>query len=289
LRHPEPAQVAVIASQAAQYSALSEFQIEAQRKAVRALAYYAHLTPYIVYENQIDKMGSPKLAILPSAQALTEKAWQQLLKYVEGGGNLMITGAVDRDEHWQRVNRARELIADAQVAPLTYHNAEVSPADMASRRPRDAALPSKGEGLTFNQEAQTWLESLRFEGGRSAGEREIRHGRGTVLWIREPAELADGDVAIQGLYAAANQFGLQPLFGKALPGTMSLPAGVMVYPVALTDAMLYIFVSDREEDSKIDVSDRATGVSLTFLLPAQHAALALIGKEEKAVIARYGF
>lgn len=289
LRDPEPAQVAVIASQAAQYSALSEFQIEAQRKAVRALAYYPHLTPYIVYENQIDKMGSPKLAILPSAQALTEQAWQHLLNYVEGGGNLVITGPVDRDEHWQRVNRARQLIADAQAAPLTYRNAPIHPADMAPRQPVDAGLPSNPEALTFNQEAQTWLESLRFEGSRSAGQKEIRHGTGTVLWIAEPAELSDGDFAIQGLYSAANQFGLQPLFGKALPGTMSLPAGVMAYPIALSDSTLYVFVSDREEDSKIDVSDRTTGVPLTFVLPAEHAALALIGKKEKAVIAKYGF
>src|SRR5947199_4614491 len=60
LRNPQPAQVAVIASQAAQYSALADLQIEAQRKAVRSLAYYDHITPYIIYENQIERMGSPK-------------------------------------------------------------------------------------------------------------------------------------------------------------------------------------------------------------------------------------
>src|SRR5207245_1998736 len=110
LHNPQQAQVAIVGSQAAQYSALGDSQIEAQRKSARALAYYARLTPYLIYENQIEKMGSPKLAILPSAQSLTEKAWQALLKYVEGGGNLLITGPVDRDEHWQRTNRAAELI-----------------------------------------------------------------------------------------------------------------------------------------------------------------------------------
>ncbi|HEX6803840.1 MAG TPA: beta-galactosidase [Terriglobales bacterium] len=278
LRNPEQAQVAVIASQAAQYSALSEFQIEAQRKAVRALAYYAHLTPYMVYENQIEKMGTPKLAILPSPQALTEQAWQQLLKYVEAGGNLMITGPVDRDEHWQKVARAQEFIPDAQTVPLTYHNAQIDPL----RRPVQAAL-------TFNQDAQSWLESLQFEDSRSPSQREIQHGNGTVLWIAEPAELSDGDFPARSLYsAAAKQFGVQPLFG-ALMGAMSLPAGVMAYPIPLNDAILYVFVSDRREDAKVDVTDRFTGVSLTFVLPAQHAALALIGKTEKAIIAKYGF
>ena len=284
LRNPEQAEVAVIASQAAQYSALAEFQIEAQRKAVRALAYYIHLTPYIVYENQIDKMGSPKLAILPSAQALTEKAWQQLLTYVEGGGHLVITGPVDRDEHWQRVNRTRELIPDAQATPLTYHHAQIHSPEIGQRQPteeRQTELP-----LTFNQEAQTWLESLHFEDSRSPSQREITHGTGTIVWIREPAELSDGDFAIPRLYPT---FGLQPKFGSARLGTMSLPAGVMAYPIALNDSTLYVFVSDCEEDSKIDIGDQATGVPLTFVLPAQHAALALIGNQEKAVIAKYGF
>src|SRR2546430_8024350 len=159
LRNPQPAQVAVIASQAAQYSAVGDMQIEAQRKPVRALAYSDCLTPYLIYENQIEKIGSPKLAILPSAQALGEDAWQQLLKYVENGGNLLITGPVDRDEHWQRINRAAELIPGAHAAPLTYHNATVVPADQA---PMPALTRLNSSPLSFDLQAQSWLEGLRF-------------------------------------------------------------------------------------------------------------------------------
>ena len=57
--------------------------------------------------------GPPKLAILPSPQALTETAWQALLEYVDDGGNLLITGSVDRDEHWRIVGRAANLKVDA--------------------------------------------------------------------------------------------------------------------------------------------------------------------------------
>jgi hypothetical protein len=52
---------------------------------------------------------------------------------------------------------------------------------------------------------------------------------------------------------------------------------------------LYIFVSDYASDSQIDVRDKSTGTRMTFTLPAEHAALALIGKKEKSVIAKYGF
>ena len=43
------------------------------------------------------------------------------------------------------------------------------------------------------------------------------------------------------------------------------------------------------EDAAVDLHDAITGTRLTLKLPAQHAAMALIGKQEKAVIARYGF
>jgi hypothetical protein len=63
----------------------------------------------------------------------------------------------------------------------------------------------------------------------------------------------------------------------------------LIYPVQLDDSILYIMISDSAEDSALDVRDKATGARLTLTLPAEHAALALIGRKEKAVIAKYGF
>ena len=270
LHNPQPAQVAVIASQAAQYSALADLQIEAQRKAVRALAYYDHLTPYIVYENQIDKMGSPKLAILPSAQALTEKAWRALLKYVDGGGNLLITGPVDRDEHWQRVNRAGELIPGAEAQPLTFHNALQSLSEITQ-----FMIP-----LSFDLQAQSWLETVNL----GAAYREVNHGKGKLFWTAYPVELAQGDNGAESLYSyVAGRVGLLPQFGP--PAAMA--PGVMVYPLSLEDSILYVIVSDNAEDQKIDLRDRETGVHVALNLPAERAALVLIGKKEKAVIGSY--
>ena len=278
LRKPQPAQVAIIASQAAQYSALADAQIEAQRKSARALAYYSRLTPYLIYENQIEKMESPKLAILPSAQALTEKAWQALMKYVEAGGNLLITGPVDRDEHWRRVNRATELIPGAHTVPLTYHNASVFPEDAS---PMPALHRLYASPLSFDLQAQSWLEALRLGNASFA---ELNRGTGHIFWAAEPVELAQNSDAAGNLYSyVAARIGIQPQFDLLAP----LSPGVMVYPMALEDSVVYIIVSDNAEDSKIDVRDKSTGVRMTLTLPAEHASLALIGKKEKAVIASY--
>ncbi len=280
LRNPQPAQVAVIASQAAQYSAIGDMQIEAQRKSIRALAYYDRLTPYLVYENQIDKMGSPKLAILSSAQALGEDAWQQLLKYVDGGGNLLITGPVDRNEHWQKVDRAGQLLPGAYSIPLTYHNAVVEPQDAS---PAANLQRLRNSPLSFDLQAQGSLDALRF---REASFTEISHGQGRIFWAAEPIELAAGDRATADIYSyVAGRVGMQPQFELATP----LSPGVMVYPITLEDAILYVFVSDNAENASIDLRDNATGVRISLKLPAEHAAIAVVGKKENAVTAKYGF
>ena len=289
LRNPQPAQVAVIASQTAQYSAIADFQIEAQRKAVQALAYYDHVSPYIVYENQIENMGSPKLAILSSAQALTEKAWQELLKYVAAGGRLLITGPVDRDEHWRAVNRVAELIPGSSVHPLTFQNGLITHQGDVWRQNLVALLDLKIP-LVFHQQAQSWLESLVFNGtgGTNRGQNfsVVQHGKGYISWVAYPVELAEGEDAAAQLYSVVLEKDreFRPHYEHR-----NLSPGIMVYPIVLEDSILYVMASDDATPSDIDLTDKETGVHITLKLPAEHAALALIGKKEKVVIAKYGF
>jgi hypothetical protein len=271
LRDPQPPSIAILTSQAAQYSVLAEFQLAAQQRAVRALAYDVHLPAYMVAENQIEKLGSPKLAILPCPQALSETAWRALLQYVDAGGNLLITGPVDRDEHWQIVHRAADLGLPAQVEPLTYHDATVRLGDRSLR-------------LAFDQQDQSWLDSLRFEDGATL--KEISHGKGRIFWTSYPVELSEDLHPASDLYAyIANRLNIKPMFTQQSP----LPPAVLVFPTVLSDSVLYVLVSDSANDATISLRDQSTGVPLAFSLPAEHAAIAVIGKKEKKVVAKYGF
>jgi hypothetical protein len=271
LRDPQLPSVAIITSQAAQYSVLSDLQLEAQRRSVRALAYLSHLTAYVVAENQIERMGSPKLAILPSAQALGDAAWKVLLKYVDGGGNLLITGPVDRDEHWQSVPRCPDIGVSAHVEPLVYHNAEMRMGD-------------RKISLAFGPQQQNWLASLRFEDGATF--KEVPHGKGRIYWAGYPVELAEDLHSTSELYSyVAAHVGVAPLFSSQT----AIPSGVLVYPMVLRDSILYVLVSDDAEDAAINMRDQSTGVSLGLRLPAQHAAIAVISKEQRKIVAKYGF
>jgi hypothetical protein len=271
LRNPQPPSIAIVTSQASQFSVIGDLQLEAQRKAVRALAYYDRLTPSAIAENQIGKLGTPKLAILPSPQALAQTTWKALLAYVSGGGNLLVTGPLDRDEHWQLVPRAASTNLDAHAEPLTYRNAVIK-------------LSDRTISLSFDQQKQNLLDSLRFSDGSTL--KEAVYGKGRIFWVAYPVELAEGVQAAADLYTyVAGRVGLAPMFD--LPGQLS--PGVLIYPTVLDDSVLYVMISDGAEDSKIDLRDKTTGVRLTLPIPSQHAAIAVIGKKEKTVVSRYGF
>ena len=217
LRNPELPSVAVITSQAAQYSAIADLQLEAQRKSVRALAYDDRITPYAVAENQLDHLGNPKLAILPSPQALTDAGWHSLLNYVNGGGALLVTGPVGRDEHWRVTSRMADLKIDATVEPVTYHNAEI--------RLGDHSIP-----LSFDFQKQTWLDALRFSDGSTF--KEIPYGKGRVFWAAYPVELAEGSAATADLYQYVTaRVGVAPMFTAQVP----VPPGVLISPTLLED------------------------------------------------------
>jgi hypothetical protein len=271
LRDPLQPSIAVVTSQAAQFSVLGDLQLEAQRKSVRALAYGLHVAPYVIAENQISRLGSPRLAILPSPQALGEGAWQTLLKYVKDGGNLLITGPVSRDEHWQWRDRAQDLGLRAQTEPQNFRGASIR-------------LQDKIISLSFDQQKQFALEALRFPEGFTW--KEVSLGKGKVFWSAYPVELAEGLAPSTELYkSAAAALKIKPMFELQSP----LPESVLVYATELRDSILYILESETADDVAVDLRDALTGARLSLKLPAQHAAMVLIGKKDKDIIARYGF
>jgi Beta-galactosidase len=271
LRNPQLPQVAIVTSQAAQFSVFGDTQIEAQRKAVRALSYYARVPGYIIAENQIANLGSPKLVILPSPQALNQSTWQALLDYVNGGGNLLITGPLDRDEHWRVVSRAHDLGLAAEIEPLTYSAAEIR-------------LKDKAMLLSFDLQAQSSLESLRFKNGSSFT--EFARGKGRIFWASYPVELAQGLDPAASVYSyVLNAIGLTCPFDLRKP----LSPGVLIFPTVLQDSVLYVMVSDSAENAEVDFVDRVSHAHVSLRLPSQRAALALIRRSDGKVQARYGF
>jgi hypothetical protein len=190
---------------------------------------------------------------------------------VKSGGNLLITGPVSRDEHWQLRDRAEDLGLKTSIEPQSYRGAEIR-------------LPGKVIPLSYDQQKQFALEALRFSDGSTWN--EIAAGKGKIFWAAYSAELAEGLEPASAVYAyVSSSLRIKPTFDLLSP----LPPSVLVSATELQDAVLYVLESEDARDTAVDLRDALTGARLTLKLPAQHAALALIGKSEKAVIARYGF
>jgi hypothetical protein len=285
LQNPKLPEVAIVTSQAGQYSVQGELQVAAQRNAVRALAYGLHQPCYIIAENQIDKLGSPKLAILPSAQALRESTWQALLTYVKNGGNLLVTGPISRDEHFHLVDRYTPLGINATTEPLTFHEATLSTDTKLPNGPRVIFT----DRLSFDQQSQQLLEYLHFRDGSTSAAVSLQGGK--LYWFAYPMELAENYLLASGYYKTiADSLGIRPSFDvHQFPGAALDVKSVLIFPIELERAVLYVIESEYAADLDLMLHDIATEATLNVHLSAQHAALALIDKHSKKIVAKYGF
>ena len=266
-------EVTLVTSQALQYTGMNALAIDMQKHALRAIAYYDHTPVRMLPENRVAEIGNPKLVILPSPQALTDGAWQQLLRYVDEGGTMLVTGPVSRNEHWQPVDRAKTIGMDAKVLPLDVRQSTLT-------------LPGaqKSVQVTFPTTVQQApISVLQFADGKSL--ETINHGKGHILWAADPVEFSEGYQAAAALYSYALQFaGVKPAFQQIEP----LSPGVLAFPTVMQDAVLYSFSSESFQNQPVDLRDSITGAHIKFKMPAQHGAMLLLRRSDGAVLATYG-
>lgn len=266
-------EITIVTSQALLYTGMNGLAVSAQKKTVRALAYYDHSPARMLPENRLDELGHPKLVILPSAQALTTNAWQQLMDYVAAGGCLLVTGPVQRDEHWQPVDRLTSLGISATLFPLAIRQSSLLiPGD---QHPRELTFPGSVQ--------QAPLDTMRFSNGASV--LVVPQGLGKVIWARDPVELSEDYDSTAALYQYAQGIaGVAPAFRQIAP----LSPGVLAFPTILKNAVLYSFSSESAEDHTIDIEDATTKARITFVLRAQRGAMILLRRSDRSVITSYG-
>ena len=161
------------------------------------------------------------------------------------------------------------------ITPQQTEREGVIEAEFAARIHEELAVP---------QTCAAGFNSIRFDDGSSL--KEIPRGKGRIYWASYPVELSEDVHSSAELYAyVAAKLNLTPEFDAQSP----LPPGILVFPTVLADSVLYVLVSDSADDAPINLRDHTTGVQLSLSLSAEHAALALISKRDKKVIAKYGF
>ncbi|MGO9641915.1 MAG: hypothetical protein ACLP1Y_11500 [Candidatus Acidiferrales bacterium] len=263
-----PPDVTIIAAKTAQYSPIGNLALEAQQKAVRAIHYGCGVAASVLPENQIARLGQPKLVIVPSAHALSDEAWNALLAYAANGGTFLLTGSFERDAHWKATNRLAQLGSPVVPVPLLLRT--------ATQQVGNDTL-----ALSFGFDKQEEAEALHFANGGTFA--VIPHGKGRIFAAAEPIELADGLSPTVALYSwALAQTGVKPLFDGAIP------QGVLIRPVVLADSVLYLIVSESADDAPVDLHDRGTGAAIHFTLLAGRARVLLFSKTGGQLLASFG-
>ena len=266
-----PPDVTMVTSQTLLYSVLGGLALDTQKKALRTLAYRDHTPVRLLPENRLADLGSPKLVVLPSPQGLSQAAWDQLMDYVSRGGILLITGPVNRDEHWQPVDRMTPLGVQAEIGPLVVRGADLTLPGGARYGLGFPAIVQQSETLT-----------MRFADGKSV--EVIPHGSGKILWTADPVEFAEGyDAAAAAYRWALQQAGVQPTFQERSP----MSPQVLAFATKLEDAELYSFSNESTENQQIDLVDDRTHAQISFTMEPQRGAALLLDLHGHA-LASYG-
>ena len=261
-------QTVLILPQSLQLSVWNRFAVQAQKNAVRALYQAARGEAIAVGEDQLAKMGTPKLMILPSAFVLTPQAWNALEQKVRQGATLLISGPFDLDEHFHPTERQRSVGLQYKTIPLAL-------------REQQLRWPEGALHLTYGGESTTYLTQAQLPDGSQWA--EVALGKGRILFSALPLELNDNLDAIGAAYRfAMNAAGVTSSYTTPLRD-----AGILICPTQYPHATLYVLTSESDQ-SRVIFRDLRSSKTFAGALTPGHAALLLIGEDGK-LLATYNW
>jgi hypothetical protein len=239
----------------------------ATKRAVRVM-HYECLTPMrVAGEYALEREFAPaRLILLPCPQVLTSAAWSVLLAAVRNGATLLVTGVVDRDEHWMPVERSRELGLHATVAPVAQGEA--------------LRVDGVDQRAGFHGDSFQRVEKAVVEGEESAEVRTVPLGAGKVIWCGLPLETAAESAPVAALYRyALKQAGVRPVFSveRADPA-------VLIRPSVFAHSVLYTMISESGQHREIALTHAENGARISVSLPPQRAAHVLLDRGNGRVV-----
>jgi hypothetical protein len=137
--------------------------------------------------------------------------------------------------------------------------------------------------LNYRGERMLRCERADVEGDLIAGFHRFPAGSGGIVWTPLPVELAQEIEPAAAVYREAlSAAGVSPSFTVEHGDP-----GVLVYRAAYRDALLYAMVSELGRPAEVRLTDGTSGARVVVPLPAQRAALVLLGRPDGRILARY--
>jgi len=246
-----------------------DFASAATKRTVRVM-HYDCLTPMrVAGEYALTREFQPaRLIVLPCLQVFAEAAWNVLLEAVRNGSTLLVTGVIDRDEHWMPIDRSRAFALHATIAPIA----------------QSETMRLEGEDLraAFHGDAFQRVEKAVMGGEEAAVVRTVPLGAGRIIWCPLPLEVSTGTEPLAALYRyALKQAGVRPLFvvDHANPA-------VLIRPSVFASCILYTVISESGRRERISFTDSSTSARIELTLPPQRAGHVLLDRPGGHVLAK---
>lgn len=266
LRGRVPEDVVVLLPHAQMFSPRNH-GVEATQRAVRVLANHLHVPVRAASDQALaETLGAPRLIVAPSPRVLTDAAWKTLLAAVERGSTLLVTGIIDADERWVRVERSRALGVAAASRPVAGQ-------ETALIGGTEFRLGYRGDRLERVETAFVPSEPVPTV-------HRIARGAGAILWLPVPVELSDSTDATVALYRAAlSEAAIHPEV-VVEPSDGSVFAG----PVLYADSALVALASEGGADREVTVKV-GSGPLVRVPLAAGRATILVVDRKSGRVLA----
>ena len=239
------------------------FAQEATRRAVRALYYHCGVPVQAISEYALGEYaGQAKLIVVPSPRVLTQKCWESLVAEAERGATVAISGPFYEDEHWLPVREFAQ----------TYLTVE--PVGQSE----SINIGGQKHTVRYESEKMQRIEKVVFARDVPL---VVRQGSGSIVWSHLPLELGDSMTPLAEFYRQAlTQARVAPVF-SAVPNT---PA-ILILPSVFRDVVLYTFVSESNNTTRIAVTHLESRSQFTVLVAARRTAMVLIDRKTGRVLA----
>jgi hypothetical protein len=239
------------------------FATEVTRRCVRAMFYHCRVPLGTVSEYRLaESDANAKVIIVPAPRLLTENCWRALVAHAARGATVVISGAMDANEHWQSVaSRYRDifgLAADAEP---------VSESESIMIGNREYLVRYEGEKIQRIEKAV-----LKTKG--PARVMVQPHGAGRFIWSPLPLEAGNSMDALVAFYRfALAQANVLPAFTVS-PDTASL----LVLPSIFEKHALYTLVSETDRDTSVMLQHGGTRTRLSVNVPAGRTTIVLLDR-----------
>ncbi len=244
---------------------------EATKRSVRAMHYHCNTRMSAVSEYYLSSLkGNPKLIIVPAPRALHQKAWEALMKMVDTGSTLVVSGVVDADEHWLTIPRMKELGVEVSVRPIAQE-------ERLSIEGTEYRVSYRGDKLQR-------IEKAIVDRATIPSVMTLPHGKASILWSPLPLEVSDLIDPTVALYNfALRAANISPVFtvGKADPS-------ILILPSLFADSIMYTFVSESDRDTEIALTDNQTRTELKTLVAARRTMVIFLDRRSGKILAKLG-